>query len=206
MPLVFIRKNNGDQIALWQIAPDEFDEPEKKSRSNSFNGLQNKRLKQRQACLHMVAHFAGSEKKIFYDDHGKPHFEDHSGYVSFSHSGDYAAIMLSNNFAGIDFELIRPKILNIIHKFLNEPELNSLFPETAVEHAHIYWGAKEAVYKIYGRQQLIFKEHILIRPFEMTKEKGFFYASLNAPDYKKEFRLYYEKMFGHMLVHVVSTK
>jgi hypothetical protein len=34
----------------------------------------------------------------------------------------------------------------------------------------VYWCAKEAMYKIYGKRSLIFTEQILIKPFSLANE------------------------------------
>jgi 4'-phosphopantetheinyl transferase len=205
MPLILNHSNIYDHVALWRITDEEFnDRLPLLKQNNSLSEKQNQRIRQRRACLELVSVYAGRGKEIYYDSHGKPHLSEDNRKISFSHSGEYAAMMLSDQFAGIDFELIRPKVLNIIHKFLNPPELESILPDHAAEHAHVYWGAKEALYKVYGKQQLIFKEHILLTPFIYKEPKGHFYARIETDDFKKEFKLYYEKMFGFMLVYIVN--
>lgn len=202
MSLIFEYKNNSDLVAVWQILQEDYGAFMPKPALNL--AMQNRRIMQKNACLRLVSLFAGVDQEIIYDTHGKPHFTIGTRQVSFSHSGDYAAIMISDSNAGIDFELIRPKVMNIIHKFMNEEELKSLNGVFQAEHAHVYWGAKEALYKVYGKQELIFKNNIIIDPFSYTANKGYFKAKLIVNDYKKNFRLYYEVIKGYMLVHIVN--
>ena len=50
--------------------------------------------------------------------------------------------------------------------------MKSLQPKTRMEHLSVYWGAKEALYKAYGRKKLEFKQHILVEPFKYNLKKG----------------------------------
>jgi len=205
MPIILNHSSHQDQVALWKIIDGEFDNSVTGVKvADGLNIMQNQRIRQKRACLALVSLLAGAGKDIYYDENGKPHFVNDRRKLSFTHSGEYAAMMLSEKFAGIDFEKIRPKVMNIVHKFLNEPELNSLHPVDTIEHAHVYWGAKEALYKVYGKQQLVFKEHILLEPFDYLNDKGYFFAHLETPSIKKKFKLFYEKMFGFMMVYVVN--
>lgn len=206
MPVIFQKSNTIETIAVWKIETDDlFETPQEKLSTGALREFQILRNKQKMACRKLVSIFAGNKLEIIYDSFGKPYLKEDKREISFSHSGDYAAMMLTGLFAGIDFELIRPKVLNIIHKFMNEAELESLSSENAVEHAHVYWGAKESLYKLYGKQQLIFKEQILIKPFTYTNSSGNFQAKLKAPGINKTFDLRYEKMFGYMLVHISNS-
>ena len=203
MPLILHRVNKADQIGLWQIAAGEFSGAPSPV-SSALKDLQQLRENQKLACLQMVSLFTVPGQEIYYDSHGKPHLLKDSRQLSFTHSGNYAAIMVSERYAGIDFELIRPKVLNIIHKFLNDDELRSLSPGREIEHAHVYWGAKESLYKVYGKQQLLFKEHLLIDPFHFEKPNGYFSARIDVSDLKKEFSMYYEIISGYMLVYILN--
>jgi len=202
MPVILSHNNHHDMVALWQITKEEFSAREQ---GNSIQNLQNQRQRQKLACLSLANLYTGGNSNIFYDVHGKPHLANDPRNISFSHSGEYAAMMLSDRHAGIDFEMIRAKVLNITHKFLNENELESLHEIHRVEHAHIYWGAKESLYKVYGKQQLSFRENLLIEPFPYESSKGYFKAAIVTESNRKNFTLYYEQMFGYMLVYVVNS-
>jgi len=204
MPLVFNRKFQTDQVALWKIADDEFQDQVVAVQGGPLEQLHTVRRKQKQACLRLVTMLAGTGKEVFYDDHGKPHLADDMRQLSFTHSGDYAAVMLSDHAAGIDFELIRPKVLRIAHKFLRHEELNDIRPIHAMEHAHVYWGAKESLYKVYGKQQLLFKENLHIEPFNYAASGGYLYGTIITGEGSKRYCLYYEKMAEFMLVHLIN--
>ena len=66
---------------------------------------------------------------------------------------------------------------------MRKVESDSLDEGTRLEHLHYYWGAKEALYKCYGRRRLDFKEHILIEPFEYA-ENGKTTGTVIKDDFK----------------------
>ncbi len=73
---------------------------------------------------------------------------------------------------GIDIEKQRDKIVKIARKFTPIEEYKTIANHSAlVSKLTIVWGAKESLYKIYGKKQLLFKEHIYIEDFAFKDEK-----------------------------------
>jgi phosphopantetheinyl transferase len=102
----------------------------------------------------------------------KPLLQDQSYHFSISHCGDYAAAIISEHeSAGIDVELITPKVQLIQHKFLSFDELK-LLPEINPAFLTISWSCKEAVYKWYGKGGVDFKNHINIKSILFENDKG----------------------------------
>ena len=67
---------------------------------------------------------------------------------------------------GIDIEMQRDKIVKIAHKFTPIEEYKSIANHDAlVSKLTIVWGAKESLYKIYGKKKLRFLENIYIEDF-----------------------------------------
>ncbi|MGH2563493.1 MAG: 4'-phosphopantetheinyl transferase family protein, partial [Ginsengibacter sp.] len=98
----------------------------------------------------------------------KPLLPDESFHFSISHCGDFAASMISKDkSAGIDVELITPKVELIQHKFLSNDELK-LLPELNTRFLTLSWSCKEAVYKWYGKGGVDFKNHIYLNEFLTT--------------------------------------
>lgn len=99
---------------------------------------------------------------IYKDDYGKPHLKNLDYHISLSHSFPLvAAIIHQNHSVGIDVEQPKEKLLRIASRFLSEEEQEVCGNNT--EMLCIHWCAKEALYKLYGKKQLIFKENLLIR-------------------------------------------
>ena len=140
------------------------------------------------------------------DEHGKPHLVDSPWEISFSHSKRLVTVIAAPAIVGIDIQNITPSIERIAHKFMRTEETKSLKPKTRLEHLHVYWGAKEALYKAYGRRQLDFREHIFIHPFKYDMTLGECQGYVLKDDVEMHFNLFYKKMDQHMLVYAMEKK
>ena len=94
-------------------------------------------------------------------------------HFSISHTGDYAAVMISKEYrVGVDVELIDKKIDAIIPKFLT-PEECSLLPRGAItQTATLFWSVKESIYKWNSGAGVDFKKHINIRSVTGNADEG----------------------------------
>ncbi len=102
----------------------------------------------------------------------KPLLNDQSYHFSISHCGDYAAAIISEKeSAGVDVELITPKVELIQNKFLSDAELKIL-PEANKTFLTLCWSCKEAVYKWYGKGGVDFKKHIVIKNIFVNNNNG----------------------------------
>ena len=104
------------------------------------------------------------------DRFGKPYVERDGVHISLSHSDKLIAAMMGSHPLGIDIQKRVEKIKRIETKFISSAEFGSLDDENRVDHLHIYWGAKESIYKAYGRKKLDFKKNIFITPFRFKNE------------------------------------
>jgi 4'-phosphopantetheinyl transferase len=99
------------------------------------------------------------------DQHNNPYFIDSQGFVSLSHTNEYAVAVVSfEEEVGIDIERISDKLSRVAHKFLSPPE--RLYAGDDLFKMCVYWCAKESLYKWYGKKNLSFKENIYIETFE----------------------------------------
>jgi len=123
------------------------------------------------------------------DIHGKPYLVNLPYHISFSHSFDYAAVMMSKKApVGIDIEQIKEKVERIATKFMNPGEMAFInTDEHRIEHLYVCWCGKEAIYKCYGQKEVSFVNHISLAPFEFAKA-----GSVNARLHKGEVDLNYE--------------
>lgn len=112
------------------------------------------------------------DSDLLYDDFGKPSLKDGT-HISITHSFTFSAIILSKNTAvGIDIEKRRDKILKIAPKFTSINEYKTLANhDVIIRKLTIVWGAKESLYKIYGKKKLLFLAHIYIDDFEFDDFK-----------------------------------
>lgn len=107
----------------------------------------------------------GGRLPVRKDEYGKPFIEDCPFQLSYSHSHGRVAVMLALPLCGVDIQRFVAKISRIAHKFLAPEEAESLDPAQLLRHLHLYWSAKEAVYKAFGRKSLEFNRQIRITPF-----------------------------------------
>ena len=115
---------------------------------------------------HLLNEIGYSDDDLVYDEFGKPHLKD-GNYISITHSFTFSAIIFSKEKpVGIDIEMQRDKILKIAHKFTPIEEYKSIANHDAlVSKLTIVWGAKESLYKIYGKKKLLFLDNIYIEDF-----------------------------------------
>ena len=72
----------------------------------------------------------------------------------------------------VEIEKQREKILKIAHKFTPIQEYNTIANVDAkISKLTIVWGAKESLYKIYGKKKLLFLHHIYIEDFSFDDAK-----------------------------------
>lgn len=100
------------------------------------------------------------------DAYGKPYLEGSDYHISMSHSEDRTAVIASPHRIGIDIQRIVEKITRIAPRFLSENEMSDIDEHDKVNFLHFYWGAKEAMYKIYGKKEVDFKKHLALQAFE----------------------------------------
>jgi len=139
------------------------------------------------------------------DEHGKPYLDNFPHHISLSHSFDYAAVMISKDKeVGIDIELIKDKIDRIAHKFMRPDELSFIDMDNRTEHLYMCWCAKEAVYKLQGKKNVSFHDHILLKPFDY-KLSGSSAASLEINGGVRNFEVYYQQIDGYMIGYVTGS-
>jgi len=121
---------------------------------------------------HLLKEVGYTDSDLIYDAFGKPHLMDEK-LISITHSFTFTAIIVSDDLqVGIDIEKQRDKILKIAHKFTPLEEYKTIANADAlISKLTIVWGAKESLYKIYGKKKLLFLHHIYIDDFKFEDEK-----------------------------------
>ncbi len=195
------------EVGIWEITESEafllskiglF--PEEQAQLDTIKGR--KRIEWL-AARYLVHTMSGRQDRGVFlkDEFGKPHLEGSVFDISISHSHGMAAAIAAPFPVGIDIQKLIPKIGRIAPKFMTPKERASLSNLTEIEHMHVYWGAKEALYKAYGRRQLDFCQHILIEPFEFDLNSGICYGQVKKDDYHRCFTLRYERVGEYILVY-----
>ncbi|HYK77163.1 MAG TPA: 4'-phosphopantetheinyl transferase superfamily protein [Daejeonella sp.] len=133
------------------------------------------------------------------DEHGKPYLSNFPHHISLSHSFDYAAVMISTDKkVGIDIEIVKDKIERIARKFMNDSELEFINPAKRTEHLYMCWCAKEAVYKLHGKKQVSFLDHIRLSPFACDIDADT-EVRIDWGSYSRSFTVRYHEMDGYMV-------
>lgn len=141
--------------------------------------------------------------KVLKDAFGKPYLEDSEWTISLSHSEDRAAVLASARAGGVDIQLIDSRISSLAERFMSEKELDGIDPENEIEKVHVYWGAKEALFKLYAEGNVDFRENLYIRSFDYDGS-GNLSAKIMMPDMKLECKIYYEKIDNYILVWTIA--
>ncbi|MEN0005926.1 MAG: 4'-phosphopantetheinyl transferase superfamily protein [Bacteroidota bacterium] len=160
------------------------------------------------ASRQLVHYMSGRKERAVFvkDEFGKPHLQGSAFDISISHSHGLAAGIAAPLPVGIDIQAIVTRIERIAHKFVRPEEAAMLRADTRIVHLHAYWGAKEALYKAYGRRQLDFCQHILVEPFEYLPQGGHFQASIRKGHFSASYTLHYQLMDGFMLVYAMEIE
>ena len=178
MPLYkTIRVNDFTKVFVWKIE----ESLEDLTVGIELTELSKKRVETMKSVLHqqgfmsirqLLKQAGYVDADVYYDAFGKPHLKDNN-YLSITHSFTFTAIIISEKKpVGIDVEKNRDKIVKIAHKFTPIEEYNTIANHDAlVSKLTIVWGAKESLYKIYGKKKLRFLHHIYIEDFSFIDTK-----------------------------------
>ncbi len=144
------------------------------------------------------------QSEVFKDEFGKPHLIGSNAHISWSHSGNYAALIAcENSSTGIDIEQISDRILRIENKFCNKEDKKSIDPGHHAETLLAIWTAKESMFKWYGRKEVDFKLHMSVEPFEW-QESGRFFTRFHKGETQARFTMEYEIINHHLATWIVG--
>ncbi|WP_275315426.1 4'-phosphopantetheinyl transferase family protein [Tenacibaculum bernardetii] len=149
---------------------------------------------------HLLNKFGYTDADLVYDEYGKPHLKD-GKFISITHSFTFSGIIISDDKpVGIDIEKQRDKILKIAHKFTPIEEYKSIANhEALVSKLTVVWGAKESLYKIYGKKKLLFLDNIYIEDFSFeTNETS---GKILYEGVTDEYKIYFLETEGFTCVY-----
>lgn len=147
--------------------------------------------KQWLAARLVIGHLLGHRAFILQSDvNGKPLLTDPPCHVSITHSGNYAACILSGKFkVGIDIEQVRPRIAKLGHVFLSDEEILNLGNEDLLKKLTLSWSAKEALFKMVNIPGLEFKRDIKVYT-SMDGNRFDFPAMIHTPTFTGGFTVH----------------
>lgn len=200
------------EIGLWEIIESEAYFQEElvltKDEKTLLDDVVEKRRKEWMAGRLLLHKMSGREEREIAkkDEFGKPHLLDSPYDISLSHSGRFAAVIASSACCGIDIQHLVPKLKKIEKKFMTPEDLGRLSEVYYMEQLHVYWGAKEALYKAYGKRKLEFREHIIIEPFEYDVSFGQCRGYVKKDEVYMTFEIHYRLIENYMLVYAMQIE
>ncbi|MFP4366718.1 MAG: 4'-phosphopantetheinyl transferase superfamily protein [Bacteroidales bacterium] len=202
-----MKKNVQDDclLGIWEINEDFFTlfnmlklNDEEIEKLNSFKSY-NRKLEWLSVRV-LLVEMTGPDVKIFYNSQKKPFLTDESCHISISHSNKLTSIILSRKHrVGLDLEYVSNKIASLAGKFLTPPEEQAVDSRCRKYHVYIYWCAKEALYKICDKQNINFREDIIIDPF-MPAREGTLTGKVHTDTIRDDFVLQYFKYQNYTIV------
>ncbi|GAA4449942.1 4'-phosphopantetheinyl transferase superfamily protein [Nibrella saemangeumensis] len=162
---------------LWKIEEDEeslriglpLTEPEWADLGGITHPAQRVEWMACRAAMRLLAESQGlTYAGLYKDEFGKPHLiapaDFNAGHISLTHTAGWAAVVWhASRPVGIDIEPIREQFVRVVPRVLSEVETAHAGQD--LMRLAVYWCAKEALYKLYGKRQLTFREHLIIEPF-----------------------------------------
>jgi 4'-phosphopantetheinyl transferase len=98
---------------------------------------------------------------------------------------------------GCDIQVVIEKMTRIAHKFLNEPEKAYVESRPKAEYLqllHLFWTAKESLYKAYGLKELDFRKNLFVDHIEWDGQTGTGSGRVEKGAFQQEFQLIFNKI------------
>ena len=190
-------------FAIWKLAESEDEllklRPLSEQENKEFSYLKNsKRRKEWLANRILLEHLAGKDFAIDYLPNGKPLLLNPKLILSISHSENFVAVFVSENREiGIDIEKNRDNIKLLKHKFLLLEESQSM-DNADNQLLHIFWGAKEAMYKMYSSHCPLFTEHLTVSCVDYQRCTAI--GNIKKGDFNKVVTLIFRQIENNTLV------
>ncbi len=207
MGLFFSSQIKTGKLAIW-YAEEEIDFFRQKltlypTETMETDSLHGRKLKEWYSSRFLLSNLLNTTKRemCLKDAFGKPYLVDGDKKISISHSGDFAAVAIAEVEVGIDIQIIVSKISRIAPKFVEEEAWSFIPREDNILYLHAIWGAKESMYKAYGKRKLDFRKDMKIKPFVFNARGFYFEGCVKKDNYNKKFTLYCEQIDQLILVY-----
>lgn len=198
--------NNHSYLAVWQIT-ESHDELQAMLPSEILTDAELATIHHPQKqieffCSRLTIKFLADKLGIRYlgikkDQYGKPYLVGSDWQFSLTHTIEYIAVVMHETRAlGIDMEQPSEKLLRIAHKYLSETERTDANED--LDKLCIYWSAKEALYKLYGKRKVIFIDNLLVSPF--NKHQQVIIGRLRINEIDEQYSIIVEKIDKYYLV------
>lgn len=153
-----------------------------------------KRRQEHYACRLAAAALQIEADNIAKHPQGWPILTNHQGYLSFSHSREFAAVLYSKIYEhiGIDIESVSERLIPVAKRYLSPQEWEDVqqrFTQTEelTRALCFYWTAKEALFKAVHTPNIDFQQSFQIETLQTLSKEG----CLSAAFGKDRYRLMY---------------
>lgn len=175
MPVFKHLKFNNQQLAIWKMdeTVDELLQKADLSQADleKLNTFRHEpRKKEWLTARVLVKTITGRSLQIIYTPSGKPFFKDNSAHLSITHCKGFVGVTISTQPTALDMEIVAQRIAPIHSRFINEKELAFIPANQKLAYFTLIWSAKETLYKLFDKQQVIFKDHLFIEPFQLNQQ------------------------------------
>jgi 4'-phosphopantetheinyl transferase len=139
------------------------------------------------------------------DAFGKPYLDGSDYFISISHSSEYTGIIASPLVVGIDIQILVDKIVRIRSKFVSKDEESYIDTDHPLYDLHTIWGAKEAMYKAYGKRELDFIGHMVNSQFIFDKNGFSWQGFVKKGEFYKKYDLFCFLIDQLIIVYAIQT-
>jgi len=210
MPLIFQKEiDSSTTVAVWKIEEDnnffisrlDLDLQEKAA----LDLMRDHRKREWLSSRYLLHILCPSEQRflISKDLDGKPTLSNNGIHISISHSQKKVAVIRSSNPVGVDIQREEIKIGRIQHKFIADHEHQTIDQEHVLESYHLFWGAKECMYKAYGKRALEFRDHMHLYPFKYYQEQLELEGWVRKENCSQDYKIFCEKLEDYYLTVAV---
>jgi 4'-phosphopantetheinyl transferase len=190
-----------EMVGSWEEMLQKFDQPELYIDALEKRASAHRKREFLGVRLALKA-LLGKELVVIYNEDGKPFIADNSLHISISHSKNWIAVLVHPSLEiGIDIECPSPKIEKVYTRFLSKLEQQEIYIGNDPRKLYLAWSAKEALYKIIGKEAVDFAKQLRILPFNL-KNKGEI-SALHIPSLQK-YKLFYLQNEAYTLVYCLA--
>lgn len=127
----------------------------------TYSSFRSEKRKNEFFATRYLRHQVVGFEHIHYAPNGAPYINK-GIYISISHSKNHVGLAINDKFPiGLDLEWPQDKISTLCKKFMSNEELASCSEKDILQLTK-HWSGKEALYKLAGRNGIIFKEELLL--------------------------------------------
>ena len=203
-----IEAENGNRVLVWQIT-ESLEElqamvqlsDEDEATLNTFRFEPRKR--EWLTVRVLVKELLGDDCRICYKESGAPFFKDKDLYIGISHTNGFAGVSVAPYATALDMEKASPRIERVYKRFVRDDEMAFIPEHERIDYFNAIWAAKETLFKLFDRRDVVFKERFVICPFILSNE-GEITAQVNFDGIHSDVLMKYKETPYFTLIYYVN--